>query len=74
VLDPGFAILVGLAGDGTLATEAGDLPFARGSTVLVPHAAGAGELRGEVEGLRCRPARPPDDGGTRTGVSESTST
>ena len=57
-LDPGFAILVGLAGAGTLATAAGELPFARGSTVLVPHAAGAGALRGEVAGLRCRPADP----------------
>jgi mannose-6-phosphate isomerase len=57
-LDPGFAILVGLAGSGTLATEGGELPVARGSAVLVPHAAGAGELRGDVTVLRCRPPAP----------------
>jgi mannose-6-phosphate isomerase len=57
-LDPGFSILVGLAGSGTLATEAGELPFGRGSAVLVPHAAGAGELRGEVRAIRCRPPDP----------------
>jgi mannose-6-phosphate isomerase len=58
-LDPGFAILVGTAGDGALVTEAGDSqPFARGSAVLVPHAAGAGELRGDVSAIRCRPADP----------------
>jgi mannose-6-phosphate isomerase len=57
-LDPGFSILVGLAGAGTLATEAAELPFARGAAVLVPHAAGAGELRGDVEAIRCRPADP----------------
>jgi mannose-6-phosphate isomerase len=56
-LDPGFSVLIGLAGSGTLATEAGDLPLARGDAVLLPHGAGAGELRGEVEILR---ARPPD--------------
>jgi mannose-6-phosphate isomerase len=57
-LDPGFSILVGLAGRGTLATEGGDVPFGRGSAVLVPYAAGAGELRGDVSAIRCRPADP----------------
>lgn len=57
-LDPGFSILVGLAGSGTLATEGGDVPFGRGSAVLVPYAAGAGELRGDVSAIRCRPADP----------------
>jgi hypothetical protein len=43
-----------------LATEHGgeDLPFTRGSAVLVPHAAGAGELRGDVRAIRARPADP----------------
>ena len=50
-LDPGFSILVGLEGDGTL----GSLPFARGSAVLVPYAAGELELHGDVEALRARP-------------------
>jgi mannose-6-phosphate isomerase len=57
-LDPGFSILVGLAGDGTLVTEAGELPLARGSAVLLPHGAGAGELRGRLEVLRARPPAP----------------
>jgi mannose-6-phosphate isomerase len=54
-LDPGFSVLVGLVGDGTLATEAGEVDVARGSVVLVPYGAGAGELRGELELLRARP-------------------
>jgi mannose-6-phosphate isomerase len=57
-LDAGFAILVGLAGSGTLATEGGDVPLNRGSAVLLPHAAGAGELRGDVTAIRCRPPAP----------------
>jgi mannose-6-phosphate isomerase len=56
-LDAGFSILVGLEGSGTLAYESGELPFARGTAVLVPHAAGRGELRGDVRALRARPAR-----------------
>jgi mannose-6-phosphate isomerase len=58
-LDQGFSILVGTDGDGTLVTEAGgEQPFGRGSAVLVPHAAGAGELRGDVTAIRSRPADP----------------
>jgi mannose-6-phosphate isomerase len=57
-LDAGFAILVGLAGSGTLATEGGEVPLNRGSAVLLPHAAGAGELRGDVTAIRCRPPAP----------------
>ncbi len=56
-LDAGFSILVGLEGSGTLATDGGDVPFGRGTAVLVPHAAGRGELRGGVRALRARPAR-----------------
>jgi mannose-6-phosphate isomerase len=55
-LDPGFSVLVGLAGSGTLVTEGGDLDLARGTVALLPHAAGRGELRGELEVLRARPA------------------
>jgi mannose-6-phosphate isomerase len=55
MLDRGFSILVGLAGSGALGTEAGEVPFARGSAVLVPYAAGAGELTGDVDAIRCRP-------------------
>ena len=57
-LDPGFSILVALTGPGTLATEAGELPLERGAVVLLPHGAGDGELRGEIEVLRARPPAP----------------
>lgn len=58
-LDPGFSVLVGTAGKGILATEAGgEQPFARGSTVLLPHAAGSGALLGDVTAIRARPADP----------------
>jgi mannose-6-phosphate isomerase len=57
-LDPGFSILLGLAGEGTLATDGGELAFHRGSAVLLPHGAGAGELQGDVAGVRCRPPAP----------------
>ena len=58
-LDPGFSILVGTAGEGVLATEGGEVPFSRGSVVLVPFAAGVGELRGEdVRAIRSRPPAP----------------
>jgi mannose-6-phosphate isomerase len=53
--DAGFSILVVVAGAGVLATEGGELEVARGMTLLLPHAAGAGELRGQVEAIRCRP-------------------
>jgi mannose-6-phosphate isomerase len=53
-LDPGFSILVGLAGSGTLA----GVPFGRGTVALVPYGAGTVELRGDVEALRARPAAP----------------
>jgi mannose-6-phosphate isomerase len=58
MLDAGFSIIVGLGGSGTLATEGGDVPVARGTAVLVPYAAGVGELRGDVTALRCRPPSP----------------
>ena len=58
-LDPGFSILVGLEGRGVLSTEAGgEQPFARGSAVLLPHAAGSGALLGDVTAIRARPADP----------------
>jgi mannose-6-phosphate isomerase len=50
-LDRGFSILVGLEGEGSL----GDLPFGRGTAVLVPYAAGDTTLHGDVEALRARP-------------------
>lgn len=58
-LDASFAILVGIEGQGTLRTEHGDeLTVARGTTVLVPHAAGRTTLAGAVSAIRCRPPAP----------------
>jgi mannose-6-phosphate isomerase len=58
VLDPGFSILVTLGGKGALATEAGELELGRGAVALLPHGAGAGQLLGNLEVLRARPADP----------------
>jgi mannose-6-phosphate isomerase len=57
-LDASYAVLVVLEGEGELKTAADTLPLRRGQTVLIPHAAGTGELRGELEALRCLPAAP----------------
>lgn len=55
-LEQGFSILVVLDGEGRLETEhGGGLPLSRGETVLVPYAAGEGELSGPVEVVRCLP-------------------
>jgi mannose-6-phosphate isomerase len=56
-LSQSYGVLVVTAGDGHLATEAGaSVPVTRGSTVLIPHAAGPATLSGTVEGVRCLPA------------------
>lgn len=57
--DAGFAVLVVTAGAGTV----GELAVRRGSTVLVPWAAGELPFAGdaEFEVLRCRPPAPPVD-------------
>ena len=50
-LDAGFSILVGLEGSGDLDGVA----LARGTALLVPHAAGPLTVSGDVEAIRCRP-------------------
>jgi mannose-6-phosphate isomerase len=57
-LEPSFAVLVVLEGEGELQTAGDTLPLRRGMTVLMPHAAGPAELRGELEALRCLPPAP----------------
>jgi mannose-6-phosphate isomerase len=54
-LEPSFSILLVLDGQGRLETEDGALDLARGETVLVPYAAGAGELSGSVDIVRALP-------------------
>jgi mannose-6-phosphate isomerase len=56
-LSQSYGGLVGTAGHGSLASEnGGSVPVGRGSTVLIPHAAGPCVLAGAVEGVRCLPA------------------
>ena len=58
-LAPSFAVLLVLGGEGTLRTSAGDeLALRRGATVLVPFAAGATTLSGDIEAIRCLPPVP----------------
>jgi mannose-6-phosphate isomerase len=63
-LEPGFAILVTLDGSGTLAGERDDRPMllGRGTTALVPHAAGAPRIEGDVTVVVCRPPDPDAEG------------
>jgi mannose-6-phosphate isomerase len=63
-LDPGFSVLIVLEGEGTLSTAAGERPLRRGDALLVPHAAGAGEIHGELVAVRCRPPDPLAGAGT----------
>jgi mannose-6-phosphate isomerase len=59
-IEPGFAVLVVLEGDGTLEPEEGEpLGLRRGETVLLPHGAGTCRVSGEVVLIACRP---PADG------------
>jgi mannose-6-phosphate isomerase len=59
VLAPSFAVLLVTKGEGSLRTGKGDeLALRRGMTVLVPFAAGATTLKGDVEALRCLPPSP----------------
>jgi mannose-6-phosphate isomerase len=55
---PEIAVLVVLAGHGTLVSDAATLPVQRGMTLLVPYGAGASQLAGEVSVLRCMPPAP----------------
>lgn len=54
-----FSILVVTDGEGSLSTAAnGPLPLRRGTTVLVPFAAGEGTLSGTLDVLRCMSPAP----------------
>ena len=56
VLDPGFSVVVVVAGVGSFGYADGTMPVAAGHTLVVPYGAGAGELRGDVMAVRCRPS------------------
>jgi mannose-6-phosphate isomerase len=56
---PSFAVLVVLEGEGTLRTERGDeLALRAGTTALVPFAAGATTVSGDLDAIRCLPPDP----------------
>ena len=55
-LDAAFTVVVVVEGEGELVTEHADrVRVDRGSTLLVPHAAGAVTLRGSSRAIACRP-------------------
>jgi mannose-6-phosphate isomerase len=54
-LDPGFSVVIVLSGQGILRYGDAPLPVEHGDTLVVPYATGPGELRGEIEAVRCRP-------------------
>jgi mannose-6-phosphate isomerase len=57
-LSQSYAVLVVTGGEGRLDTRnGGSAAVRRGSTVLIPYAAGPAVLAGPVEGVRCLPAR-----------------
>jgi mannose-6-phosphate isomerase len=58
-LEPSFAVLMVLDGDGALRAEHGDaLELARGTSVLVPFGAGRTTVEGTVDAIRCLPPAP----------------
>ena len=58
VLPPGYSVLIVTAGDGLLRTEAAPpVPLRRGSTLVVPFAAGPCTLTGDLQAVCCSPAR-----------------
>lgn len=57
-LEPAFSILVVVDGAGRLETEDGTATLSRGASLLIPYAAGSGELTGSVDVIRCLPPAP----------------
>ncbi|MGH3760143.1 class I mannose-6-phosphate isomerase [Actinophytocola sp.] len=55
-LTASYGVLVVLSGTGVLHTEhGGDVPVTRGDTYVVPHAAGAATVAGDLVAVRCLP-------------------
>jgi len=58
-LDPSFAVLVVMDGEGTLRTEHdGEFALTKGDTYVVPFDTGQTELAGDLTVIRCRPPAP----------------
>jgi mannose-6-phosphate isomerase len=63
-LGPAFAVLVVQRGKGAVVTERGDrLELRRGTTALVPFAAGRTTVEGAVDAIRCLPPAPDTEEG-----------
>lgn len=60
-LEPAFSILVVVDGEGRLETENGTVRLSRGESLLIPYAAGRGELTGSIDVIRCLPPAPNGD-------------
>jgi mannose-6-phosphate isomerase len=55
-LPAGYSLVIVTGGSGAIAPEKGaPVPVGRGSTVLIPHAAGRCELAGDFTAIRCSP-------------------
>lgn len=57
-VDPGFGVLLVLQGEGALATDTGTITVRRGDAIVIPYAAGAWAVDGEVIAMACRPPAP----------------
>lgn len=58
-LSASYGVLIVTSGSGTLTTESGSsVPLRRGSTVVIPFAAGRCTLDGTLQAVRCLPATP----------------
>ena len=54
-VEPGFGVVVTVAGEGVLSCAAGDLRVGSGDVLAVPHATGTWTLSGHVDAVLCRP-------------------
>jgi mannose-6-phosphate isomerase len=59
-VEPSFAVLVGTWGEGRVVGEGWEVAAHRGTTLVVPWAAGAASVEGPVELIRCLPPLPAD--------------
>jgi mannose-6-phosphate isomerase len=72
-LEPAFAILVVVDGDGSLTWPGGTLGVRRGDTLLVPFAAGSVALTGSASAVRCLPPLEPAGAATARSATSTTS-
>lgn len=59
-LEASFAVVIGLAGEGSLVGDGWRVPLRRGSTIVAPWASGPMQAEGQAELIRCLPPLPAD--------------